>query len=227
MHRGVLAFAAFAVALIGLPQHANAVLFDFAFQAEFVVGEGAWDAKFPTGYTVGGLTVTASATGTANSKAYLDEYDAGRPAGLGVCSFANAACAGNSDDNVGYAQDNSANPIEKLILTFSTAVQLTNLSFRDRDHFAFNGSLLIDGTSYNVVGGNLNVALLGTSFEFQPISTNTDINRDFYIGTVTAVPGPIVGAGLPGLMMAFGAMLAWRRRQSFVQKTAVDRAGSA
>ena len=44
---------------------------------------------------------------------------------------------------------------------------------------------------------------------------NNDDNTGSVAATITAsaVPGPIVGAGLPGLVMALGGLIAWRRRK--------------
>jgi LPXTG-motif cell wall-anchored protein len=36
---------------------------------------------------------------------------------------------------------------------------------------------------------------------------------DYAFGSASAVPGPVAGAGLPGMMLAGGGFLAWRRRR--------------
>jgi hypothetical protein len=48
---------------------------------------------------------------------------------------------------------------------------------------------------------------------FATVETNENVSFNFDTLTITAVPGPIVGAGLPGILLAGGGFLAWWRRK--------------
>lgn len=66
--------------------------------------------------------------------------------------------------------------------------------------------------SFVVTGGaglDMGIGLRGTALA---PTNNKEINWD--VVSARSVPGPVVGAGLPGLVMAFGGFLAWRRRKA-------------
>lgn len=48
-------------------------------------------------------------------------------------------------------------------------------------------------------------------YNFTYVNDDSVPNGFFVDASVSAVPGPMVGAGLPGLVMVFGGLLAWRR----------------
>lgn len=200
MVRNITLAAAALIGLSGLAAApaAHAAVFDFLAEAN----------KLEKGYqpyslTRDGITVTARGyNGAMQVFAYMDAGDAG----LGVCKVLTASkqCNPSSDDNVTSG--------ERLNLTFSTAVTISTLSFRDENHgLRFDSTdridLKVDGVQLSdiqlpVSGGVYARTLTGTSFDF------IFDNEQFYISSVTAqaVPEPatamLLGAGMLGLAAA-------------------------
>lgn len=89
----------------------------------------------------------------------------------------------------------------------SPAFDLTMVSSYNPAFIAAHG-MTVAGAEAALIAG----MLAGQSY----LNIHTAANPTGEIrGQLSAVPGPVVGAGLPGLVMALGGFLAWRRLKAF------------
>ena len=75
-----------------------------------------------------------------------------------------------------------------------------------------NGALIFDINFVSVTPSG-NTLMLGPNVGFLHVGSETVPNVPISFSPDTRVPAPVVGAGLPGLIFASGALLVWWRRK--------------
>lgn len=104
-----------------------------------------------------------------------------------------------------------------LGLQFAVSADGKGLEFRIPDAFftgPISGLNYAPGQQFPAPGDEV-VLRLSQSFGYSVAGGDTYGNDRLGVVNLeaSAVPGPIVGAGLPGLVMALGGLIAWRRRR--------------
>jgi hypothetical protein len=77
--------------------------------------------------------------------------------------------------------------------------------------FSFFGVLLFSG---GPTSPTFLTSPTGSPFQLFQFADGQFIDAELTVTAAAAVPGPIVGAGFPGLVMALGGLIAWRRRRN-------------
>ena len=232
--------AALVGAALVTAQSVSAATFDFIAMADGpdanYIGsvELNWQqTAFAAGLTIDGVTLKAS--GSNVNGGFADAFFDKGKAGLGVCSTPNVAsgksgCAtgagagsNTADDNVSATQGG-----ETLTLDFGQAVRVSQIIFTGEGHKWFQGSVKINGVTYDMgtygsnVGSNIEggyttfaEALTGSVFDFEyiPVAGTSTVNQ-FYIGAATVAPVPVPAAGLLLLTALGGLGVARRRRKA-------------
>ena len=76
----------------------------------------------------------------------------------------------------------------------------------------FDGAAGIDLSQWLFLDEDRNVGNTNARFSAFPLDLNQGLVTGF--NDTVAVPGPFAGAGLPGLILAVGGLLVWRRKRN-------------
>jgi hypothetical protein len=199
---GTMAFGVFLV--LSPSAHADIFEIEAATSCPGSVGGGLCNGSVPFSVTSllgGGITVTSG----TEKFVVTDNF--------GTFSFVFNLAPGLQDKT-----DNGSCQINGGAASFFNACSGANSS---GTLFSLGHDLTGGGAFYSGVGNFLpvTIAFAATPGAFANCSSATPCNFDLGFvsmqGTsqVSAVPGPIAGAGVPGLLAGFGAMLAWYRRR--------------